>query len=119
MTPINLREKFALFDDYWSPKIVGESNGSYVLLAKLRGEFVWHNHENEDELFFVVKGSLLIRMRDREVQLNEGEFFVVPRGVEHLPVAENEVWVMLLEPITTKHTGDVIDERTVTEYQRL
>lgn len=119
MTPINLREKFALFDDYWSPKIVGESNGSYVLLAKLRGEFLWHRHEHEDELFFVVKGTLVIRMRDCEVRLAEGEFFVVPKGVEHLPVAEEEVWVMLLEPITTKHTGDLNDERTVPTYQRL
>ena len=119
MIPINLREKFALFDDYWSPKIVGESNGSYVLLAKLKGEFVWHRHEHEDELFFVVKGSLVIRMRDGDVQLSAGELFVVPRGVEHMPVAEEEAWVMLLEPITTKHTGELIDERTVPTYQWL
>ena len=119
MEKVNLSEKFGLFEDLWSPKIVGELNESYVKLVKLQGEFVWHRHEEEDELFLVVKGRLTIRLRDRDVRLEEGEFFIVPRGVEHLPVADEQAHVLLLEPKTTLNTGDVRNERTVTELERV
>lgn len=110
--PINLAEKFALIEDYWSPHIAGELNDSYVKLAKLKGEFVWHHHEQEDELFLVVRGTLCIQLRDRDLWLREGEFAVIPRGVEHRPVASEEVHVLLLEPKTTVNTGNIQDERT-------
>ena len=113
MRKVNIAEKFALFRDYWNPKIVGELNDSYVKLVKLKGEFVWHRHEHEDELFLVTKGSLVIRLRDGEVRIGPGEFVVIPRGVEHLPVAEEEVRVLLIEPKTTLNTGNVVNERTV------
>jgi mannose-6-phosphate isomerase-like protein (cupin superfamily) len=116
---VNLCEKFALFDDHWSPKIVGELNDSYVKLARFKGEFVWHHHANEDELFLVVRGSLLIKFRDHEVLVEPGEFVIVPRGVEHLPVAAEEVEVLLLEPKSTLNTGDKIGARTVTDLQRI
>lgn len=119
MEAINLAEKFGLFSDYWSPKIVGELNGQHVRLAKLKGDFVWHQHEGEDELFLVVKGQLHIRLRDRDVLVNEGEFFIVPRGVEHCPSADEECHVLLLEPASTLNTGNVRDERTLVELQRL
>lgn len=119
MDKVNLAQKFSLFADYWSPKIVGELNGSYVKLVKLKGEFVWHHHETEDELFLVVKGKLLIRLRDRDIWLEEGEFVVIPRGVEHLPIAEEEVHVLLLEPKTTLNTGNVQSERTVDNLERI
>ncbi len=119
MEKVNLEAKFSKFDDYWSPKIAAELNDSYVLLAKLKGDFVWHKHENEDELFLVVKGNLLIKLRDRDVHLNAGEFFIIPKGTEHFPVAEEEVHVILLEPKTTKHTGEIVTEKTVTEYGRV
>lgn len=112
MEKVNLAAKFAQFSDYWSPRIVGELNDSYVKLAKLKGEFIWHHHDNEDELFFVVKGRLLMQLRDRDVWIEEGEFFIVPRGVEHRPVAEEEVHLMLLEPKTTVNTGNITNERT-------
>ena len=110
---VNLAERFSRFSDQWSPKIVGELNDSYIKLAKVQGEFVWHQHANEDEFFLVVQGRLLIRLRDRDVLLNAGEFFVVPRGVEHLPIAEDEAHILLLEPKATLHTGDVDNARTV------
>jgi len=117
---INLTGKFAQFDDHWSPKIVAELNGQHVKLAKLKGEFIWHRHENEDELFFVVKGRLTIKLRDEEdVVLGQGEFFVVPRGVEHLPVAEEEAHVLLFEPASTLNTGSIENDRTVHELARL
>jgi len=119
MEKINLAQKFNLFNDYWSPKIVGELNGSYVKLAKLKGEFVWHHHENEDELFLVVKGKLLIKLRDRDIWLDEGEFVIIPKGVEHLPIADEEVHVLLLEPKSTLNTGNVQSERTVVELERI
>ncbi len=109
----NLAEKFARFQGYWSPKIAGELNGQYVKLAKLKGEFVWHQHENEDEMFLVVKGKLLIRLRDQDIHLEAGEFVIIPNGVEHLPVADEEAHVLLLEPKSTINTGDVQNERTV------
>ncbi|MBA2654487.1 MAG: cupin domain-containing protein [Gammaproteobacteria bacterium] len=105
MEKVNLSEKFALFNDYWAPKIIGELNGQYVKLAKFNGEFMWHSHENEDELFLVVKGTLRIEFRDSSITLNEGEFYIVPKGVEHKPVADEEVHVMLLEPKSTQQTG--------------
>lgn len=113
MRKVNIAEKFALFGHYWNPKIVGELNDSYVKLAKLKGEFVWHCHEHEDELFLVTKGSLVIRLRDGEMRIGPGEFVVIPRGVEHLPVAEEEVQVLLIEPKTTLNTGNVVGEKTV------
>ncbi len=119
MEKVNLADKFSLFQEYWSPKIVGELNDSYVKLAKLKGEFVWHHHENEDELFLVVKGRLLIKLRDRDIWLDEGEFTIIPKGVEHLPVANEEVHVLLLEPKSTLNTGNVQNERTVTDLQQM
>ena len=112
---INIKEKFALFDERWSPKIVGELNGQHVKLVKLHGEFVWHHHEQEDELFLVLAGRLRMDFRDRRVWVEEGEFIIVPRGVEHRPVAEEEVHVMLFEPATTLNTGNVRNELTATE----
>jgi mannose-6-phosphate isomerase-like protein (cupin superfamily) len=112
MNKVVVAEKFALFDEKWSPKIVGELNGQYVKLVKVQGEFIWHQHEQEDELFFVTKGKLDIHLRDQRVSLEEGEFFIVPAGVEHKPVAEEEAHVILLEPVATLNTGDVRDERT-------
>src|SRR3989441_372789 len=116
---VSLAEKLNSFQDYWSPKIVGEVNESLVKLVKLKGEFVWHHHEAEDELFLVVKGRLLLRLRDREVWVNEGEFAIVPKGVEHLPVAREEVHVVLIEPKSTLNTGNVRNERTVAQLDRI
>lgn len=117
METVNLAEKFGLFQEYWSPKIAGELNDSYLKLVKLKGEFVWHHHEHEDELFLVVKGRLLIKLRDRDIWLGEGEFVVIPKGVEHMPVANEEVHALLLEPKTTLNTGNVENERTVADVQ--
>jgi mannose-6-phosphate isomerase-like protein (cupin superfamily) len=119
MEKINLAEKFNLVKDYWSPKIIGELNDSYVKAVKLKGQFIWHHHEQEDELFLVVKGSLRIRFRDRHVRLEEGEFLIVPKGVDHLPIAEQEAHIVLLEPKTTLNTGNVRNERTVAELERI
>jgi mannose-6-phosphate isomerase-like protein (cupin superfamily) len=116
---VNLREKFSLFREYWKPKIVGELNDSYLKLVKFKGEFVWHHHETEDELFWVVKGRMVIKFRDRDLRLGEGEFVVIPKGVEHLPVAEEEVHVVLLEPKSTLNTGNVRDSRTVDTLDRI
>ena len=115
MNKVNLQEKFARFEDHWSPKVVGELNGQHVKLGKLLGEFVWHKHDQEDELFLVVKGRFRMEFRDRHVRLEEGEFLIVPRGVEHRPVADEEAQILLFEPATTLNTGDVRDERTVDE----
>jgi mannose-6-phosphate isomerase-like protein (cupin superfamily) len=119
MEKVNLAEKFGLFEEYWSPKIVGELNGQHVKLAKLKGEFIWHHHEAEDELFLVVKGQLVLELREQDVVLEEGEFFIVPRGVEHKPVAEEEVHVLLFEPKSTLNTGNVRNERTVEDLKTL
>lgn len=113
MEKINLQEKLQQFDDHWHPRIVGALNGQHVKLAKVKGAFVWHHHESEDELFLVLKGCLTIRLRDREVVLDEGECFIVPRGVEHQPYAEEEVHLLLFEPAGTLNTGNVHNERTV------
>ena len=119
MDKVNLAEKLGLFHDHWSPKVVGEFNGQHVKLVKFRGEFVWHEHDHEDELFLVVKGRFRMDFRDRQVWLEEGEFLIVPRGVEHRPVADEEVHVLLFEPATTLNTGDVREERTVDEPERI
>lgn len=112
MDKINLEQKFSLFHEFWSPKIVGELNDSYIKLAKLKGEFDWHHHEREDELFFVVKGQLTIKFRDHEASVGAGELIVIPKGVDHLPVATEEVQVMLIEPKGTLNTGNVVTEKT-------
>lgn len=109
---VNLAEKFNLFSEYWSPKIVGELNGQHVKLVKFQGEFVWHKHDNEDEMFFVVEGVLKMEFRDRTVEINKNEFLIVPKGTEHKPVAESEVCVMLFEPATTLNTGDIENDLT-------
>ena len=121
MTPdkVVLAEKFARFSEHWSPRIVGELNGQHVKLSKFRGAFIWHHHEHEDELFLVVRGSFRMDFRDRSVTLGEGEMLIVPRGVEHRPVADEEVWVMLFEPAGTLNTGSAGGERTVTGLERL
>lgn len=119
MKSINLAEKFALFDEYWSPKIVGQLNGQHVKLAKLKGEFVWHHHEAEDELFLVIQGQLTIQFRDRDVRLGPGEFCIVPRGVAHKPVAVEEVHVLLFEPAATLNTGNVQNDKTVADLDTI
>ncbi len=119
MNKINIHKKFKLFNDQWSPKVIGELNGQAVKIAKVKGEFVWHNHEHEDELFYIIRGTLKIEFRDRTIELNEGEMLIVPKGVEHKPIAEEEVWLMLFEPISTKHTGTVKSELTVEKYEYL
>ena len=119
MDVVNLTEKFSRFEDRWSPKIIGEVNDSYVKTVKLKGEFVWHHHEAEDELFLVVKGALRIKFRDRDALLREGEFLIVPRGVDHLPVADEECHVILFEPKSTLNTGNIRNEMTVPELQKL
>ena len=116
---VNLRDKLSLFHTHWDPKIVGELNGQQVKLVKFMGEFVWHHHDHEDELFLVVDGSFVMEFRDRRVMLNEGEFLIVPRGVEHRPVAEREVHVLLFEPATTLNTGNVVSDRTRTTLEHL
>ena len=112
MDKVNLAEKLGSFAEHWQPRIVGELNGQHVKLVKLQGEFVWHHHASEDELFLVVKGALTIQLRDRDVHLGEGELFIVPRGVEHRPVAAEEAHVLLFEPASTLNTGNVRNERT-------
>jgi mannose-6-phosphate isomerase-like protein (cupin superfamily) len=116
---VNLAEKFSRFHEYFSPKIVGEVNDFHVKLGKVKGEFIWHHHENEDELFLIVKGELALHFRDRVVELKEGEFFIVPKGVEHKPVADEECHFMMIEPKSTLNTGNVVNERTVAELQRI
>lgn len=117
---INLEEAFGRIPEPWQPRLAGRVNDVHVKLAKLEGEFIWHRHEHEDELFLIVKGTLRMRFRDRDVILRSGEMLVVPRGVEHLPVAEEgEVHVLLVEPASTVNTGDVVDERTVVELDEV
>jgi mannose-6-phosphate isomerase-like protein (cupin superfamily) len=119
VTKINIAEKFGRFTDQWSPKIVADLNDSHVKLAKVQGEFVWHQHADEDELFIVVRGELIIELRDGQVTLGPGELVVIPKGVEHRPVAKDEVHLMLIEPKAIRHTGDVVSDRTVHEYARI
>lgn len=119
MQKINISEKLALFSDHWNPRVVGVLNGQHVRLAKFQGEFVWHQHDNEDELFFVIHGSFNMQFRDRVETVNEGEFIIVPRGVEHCPKADEEVHVLLFEPADTLNTGTTDDERTVRKLEEL
>lgn len=119
MDKINLAEKFSLFNDHFSPKVVGELNGQLVKLVKFKGEFVWHHHDHEDELFYVLNGSFDMHMRDKIVTIREGEFIIMPRGVEHKPVANEEVEILLFEPATTLNTGNIINEKTVKELKHL
>jgi len=116
---VNLRDKLSSFSAHWNPKIVGELNGQQVKLVKFLGEFVWHHHDNEDELFLVVNGRFTMQFRDRDIALEAGEFLIVPRGVEHRPVAAQEVHVLLFEPATTLNTGNVVSERTVAAPARI
>ena len=109
----NLKEKFNLISEYYNPKIVGVLNDNYIKLAKLKGEFIWHKHKNEDELFVILKGNLLMKLRDKEIEVNEGEFIVIPKGVEHKPVADNEVHLLLIEPKSTLNTGNIENEKTI------
>jgi mannose-6-phosphate isomerase-like protein (cupin superfamily) len=119
MEKINLRDKLARFDSHWDPKIIGELNGQHVKLVKLEGEFVWHRHDAEDELFLVVHGRFDIQFRDRVLSLDEGELIIVPRGVEHRPVAKREAHVLLFEPAATLNTGNVVTDRTVARPERI
>jgi len=119
MDIVNLKEKFSLFSEHWSPKIIGELNDTHVKAAKLKGEFVWHHHEHEDELFLVVKGTLRMKFRDHEAVIHEGEFIIVPHGVEHLPIADEETHILLIEPKSTLNTGNIHNERTVAQLERI
>ncbi len=119
MDKVNLAEKFAAFQDHFSPKIVGDLNDHQVKLVKLQGEFVWHHHESEDELFLVVKGRMRMGLRSGDIELSEGELFIVPKGVEHKPSAVDECWIVLIEPTSTRNTGNVVSERTVANLDRI
>lgn len=112
MNKVNISEKLATFSDYWNPRIIGELNGQHVKIAKFKGEFVWHKHDHEDEMFLVVKGKFKMELRDKTIELSENEFLIVPRGVEHRPVAKDEVEIMLFEPASTLNTGNVRDKLT-------
>ena len=114
ISKINLAEKFSLFNEHWQPRITGKLNDNYVKIAKLQGEFEWHYHEAEDELFLVIKGSLLIKLRGKDIQLNEGELVIIPKGVEHLPVAAREAHILIIEPKSTLNTGNLKNDRTIT-----
>jgi mannose-6-phosphate isomerase-like protein (cupin superfamily) len=119
METVNLKDKFGKFRDYWKPRVIGEVNDCQVKAVKLKGEFIWHHHDNEDELFLVVKGTLRMKFHDHEAVVREGEFVIVPRGVEHLPVADEEVHIVLIEPRTTLNTGNIQNERTVSQLERI
>jgi mannose-6-phosphate isomerase-like protein (cupin superfamily) len=119
MKPVNLQNKFSLFSDHWNPRVIGELNDCHIKAVKLKGEFVWHHHDNKDELFLVTKGTLRMKFRDREAIVREGEFIIVPRGVEHCPVAVEEVHIVLIEPKTTLNTGNITNERTVAQLERI
>ena len=119
MEKVNIQDKLSLFSDYWNPRIVGELNNQHVKLVKFQGEFVWHKHDHEDELFYVVEGEFNMEFRDKTVTLHQGEFLIVPRGIEHRPVAEKQVSIMLFEPNTTLNTGDTRGELTRDALQRI
>ena len=119
METVNLKDKFGKFRDYWKPRVIGEVNDCHVKAVKLKGEFIWHHHDNEDELFLVVKGTLRMKFRDHEAVVREGEFVIVSRGVEHLPVADEEVHIVLIEPRTTLNTGNIQNERTVSQLEHI
>jgi mannose-6-phosphate isomerase-like protein (cupin superfamily) len=117
MDKVNIKQKLSLIKEYWQPKVIGEFNDSYIKLGKLKGEFVWHHHEKEDEVLFVMKGALTVKLKEREIILNEGEFFIVPKGVEHITIGEEEVHLMMIEPKSTLNTGNVKAEKTVEKVE--
>ncbi len=119
LAKINISEKLSLFSEYWNPKIVGELNGQQVKLAKFKGKFIWHKHENEDEMFYVLNGKFKMEFRDKTIEVNEGEFIIVPKGVDHRPVAEEEVHVMLFEPETTLNTGNTNNKFTKEDLENI
>jgi mannose-6-phosphate isomerase-like protein (cupin superfamily) len=119
MEVVNLPEKFSLIDEHWSPKLLGELNNQAVKIAKLKGEFIWHHHENEDEMFFVIEGSMIIKLKDKDIVLNKNEFFIIPKGVEHKPVAEDEVLVMMFEPMSTINTGNIESDITIKNIEKV
>jgi mannose-6-phosphate isomerase-like protein (cupin superfamily) len=119
METINLKDKFCQFSDYWNPRIIGELNDCHIKAVKLKGEFVWHHHDNEDELFLVARGTLRMKFRDRETLVREGEFIIVPRGTEHCPAADEEVHLILMEPKSTLNTGNITNERTVAQLEHI
>ena len=119
MEKVNIAEKFDLFEEYWTPKIIGQLNGQDVKIAKVKGEFVWHDHANEDEMFLIIKGTLKLEFRDRTITLHQGEMLVIPKGIEHKPIAEEEVHLFLFEPTSTKHTGEIVHEMTKTDHDRI
>lgn len=119
MDKVNISEKLSQFKDYYNPRIIGELNGQYIKAVKLKGEFVWHHHDHEDELFLVIQGNLKMEFRDKTVEVNPGEFIIVPRGVEHKPVADDEVHILLFEPDSTLNTGNVQNEKTRKELEKI
>jgi len=119
MNKVNINDKLSQFNDYYSPRIIGELNGQHVKAVKLKGEFVWHHHDHEDELFLVIKGNLTMEFREKSVEINPGEFIIVPRGVEHRPVADDEVHILLFEPATTLNTGNIENERTRKNLEKI
>jgi mannose-6-phosphate isomerase-like protein (cupin superfamily) len=119
MNIVNLKEKFDLIGEYWSPRLLGELNNQAVKIAKLKGEFIWHHHENEDEMFFVIKGELTIKLKNLDITLKENEFFIIPKGIEHKPVAKDEVLVMMFEPIDTINTGNIESNITIKEIEKI
>ncbi|TXN36113.1 cupin domain-containing protein [Flagellimonas hymeniacidonis] len=119
MKTINVKEKLSLIHDLWKPKVIAELNGQQVKISKVKGEFVWHDHKDEDELFFILKGTMIMEFRDKKAEVGPGELIVVPKGVEHRPIAKEEVWMMLFEPQNIKHSGDVISDLTVDKYEKI
>jgi len=119
MDKVNISEKFSQFNDYYNPRIIGELNGQHVKAAKLKGDFIWHKHDHEDEMFLVVKGKLKLEFRDKTVEVAPGEFIIVPRGVEHKPIADDEVHLLLFEPASTLNTGDIVNERTRKKLEKI
>ena len=119
MESVNVNDKLKLINDLWKPRVIAELNGQQVKISKIKGEFVWHDHKDEDELFYILKGKMIMEFRDRKVEVNEGEMIVVLKGVEHRPIAKQEVWMMLFEPQNIKHTGDVKSELTIDNYEKI
>ena len=119
MESINVQDKLNLINDLWKPRVIAELNGQQVKISKVKGEFVWHDHKDEDELFYILKGKMIMEFRDKKVEVNEGEMIVVPKGVQHRPIAKEEVWMMLFEPQNIKHTGDVKSNLTIDSYEKI
>lgn len=119
MHSINVNDKLELINDLWTPRVITELNGQQVKISKIKGKFIWHDHKEEDELFYILKGKMVMEFRDKKVEVNAGEIIMVPKGVEHRPIAEEEVWMMLFEPMNIKHTGDVKSELTIDTYEKI